>query len=189
MLGVLATGVGYVADGGAGSAATPRASVAAAEDATQAASAAQARVTPGFEIRREVHRLPAGSGTGRRVVFSESEQRVWLVAAGGEVVRTHPASGSVYDNLFPGTYEVFSRSRHATAFDLASTMEYFVRFTHGTGGSAIGFHDIPVSDGQPVQTVGQLGTPLSHGCIRQERDDAIVLWKFASVGTTVVVTP
>ena len=38
-----------------------------------------------------------------------------------------------------------------------------------------------------VQTLDQLGTPQSHGCIRQERDDAIALWDFTEVGTTVVV--
>jgi lipoprotein-anchoring transpeptidase ErfK/SrfK len=39
-----------------------------------------------------------------------------------------------------------------------------------------------------VQTVAQLGTPQSHGCIRQEREDAIALWEFAPIGTEVVVT-
>ena len=46
-------------------------------------------------------------------------------------------------------------------------MQYFVRFTEGDNGAAIGFHDIPVDDGALVQSVAQLGTPLSHGCIRQ----------------------
>lgn len=132
--------------------------------------------------------LPAGSGRGRRVVFSESMQRVWLVDTAEDVVRTYLVSGSIYDNLEPGTYEVFSRSRNAVGIDDSGTMEYFVRFTYGTGGSAIGFHTIPVDDGRPVQTLGQLGTPLSHGCIRQERRDAIALWDFAPEGTTVVVT-
>jgi lipoprotein-anchoring transpeptidase ErfK/SrfK len=67
-------------------------------------------------------------------------------------------------------------------------MKYFVRFTQGDTGAAIGFHDIPVKDGQLVQTERQLGTPQSHGCIRQKRSDAIALWKFAPLGTDVVVT-
>nr|WP_246304153.1 L,D-transpeptidase [Nocardioides thalensis] len=133
--------------------------------------------------------LPVGSGEGRRVVFSESQQRVWLVEDDGTVVRTYLASGSVYDNLDPGTYEVFSTSRYAVGIDDSGTMEYFVRFTHGDEGAAIGFHTIPVDDGVPVQTRDQLGTPLSHGCIRQAEADAIALWDFAPVGTTVVVTP
>ena len=67
-------------------------------------------------------------------------------------------------------------------------MKYFVRFTTGDEGAAIGFHDIPIDDGAPVQTVAQLGTPQSHGCIRQSAQDAIALWDFAPLGTTVVVT-
>ncbi|UMG91727.1 AAA family ATPase [Nocardioides sp. TF02-7] len=133
--------------------------------------------------------LPPGSGSGHRVVFSEGRQRVWLVDDADAVVRTYPVSGSVYDNLDPGTYEVFSTSRHAVGIDDSGTMEYFVRFTYGDAGAAIGFHTIPVDDGRPVQTEAQLGTPLSHGCIRQREEDAIALWDFAPLGTTVVVTP
>lgn len=131
--------------------------------------------------------LPRGSGTGRRVVFSEGRQRVWLVAEGNDVRRTYLVSGSLYDNLDPGTYEVFSRSEQAWGIDDTGTMKYFVRFTQGDN-AAIGFHDIPVDEGRPVQTVDQLGTPRSHGCVRQRRADAIALWRFAPLGTKVVVT-
>ncbi|MCR1782027.1 L,D-transpeptidase [Nocardioides carbamazepini] len=132
--------------------------------------------------------LPAASGTGRRVVFSEERQRVWLVDGAGSVERTYLVSGSVYDNLEPGTYAVYSRSRNAIGIDDSGTMEYFVRFTQGTQGAAIGFHTIPVDEGEPVQTIAQLGTPLSHGCIRQARPNAIAMWEFAPIGTKVVVT-
>lgn len=130
--------------------------------------------------------LPEESGSGKRVVFSEGRQRVWLVD-GKDVQRTYPVSGSIYDNLDPGTYEVYSRSEQAWGIDDSGTMKYFVRFTQGDN-AAIGFHTIPVDDGKPVQTVAQLGTPLSHGCIRQRHADAVALWDFAPIGTTVVVT-
>jgi lipoprotein-anchoring transpeptidase ErfK/SrfK len=130
--------------------------------------------------------LPAGSGQGRRVVFSESEQRVWLVGRGDRVRRTYLVSGSLHDNLDPGTYAVYSRSERAWGIDDSGTMRYFVRFAHGDN-AAIGFHDIPVDEGQKVQTVAELGTPQSHGCIRQRRADAVALWEFAPLGTTVVV--
>ena len=82
------------------------------------------------------------------MVFSEGRQRVWLVSADGQVERTYLVSGSVSDNLDPGTYEVYSRSEQAWGIDDSGTMKYFVRFTHGDN-AAIGFHDIPVDDGQP----------------------------------------
>jgi len=133
--------------------------------------------------------LPAASGSGRRVVYDISDQQVWLVEADGDVARTHPVSGSRYDQVEPGVYEVYSTSRQATGWHGTETMEHMVRFTRGER-AAIGFHSIPVSaeTGEPVQTLAELGTPLSDGCVRQAADDAAALFDFASVGTAVVVT-
>ncbi|GGU17992.1 hypothetical protein GCM10007979_15930 [Nocardioides albus] len=131
--------------------------------------------------------LPADSGSGRRAVFSISRQRVWIVSAADRPLRTYPVSGSVYDNLKPGTYRVFSRSKHARGIDDSGTMKWFVRFTRGPN-AAIGFHNIPVDKGKRVQSRAQLGTPLSHGCIRQAEPDAKAMWRFARLGTKVVVT-
>ena len=131
--------------------------------------------------------LPAGTGSGKRIVFSQSLQRVWLVGRARHVERTYLVSGSLTDNLDPGTYSVYSRSEQAWGVDDSGTMRWFVRFTQGDTGAAIGFHDIPVDDGQRVQTQSQLGTPRSHGCIRQKESDAKALWAFAPIGTTVVV--
>jgi len=131
--------------------------------------------------------LPASSGTGLRIVFSQSRQRVWLVDASDDVERTYLVSGSTTDNLQPGTYEVSSRSRWAVGVDDSGVMQYFVRFTQGPTGAAIGFHTIPTHNGVPLQSVAQLGSPQSHGCIRQRTPDAIALWDHAPVGTEVVV--
>ena len=132
--------------------------------------------------------IPVDSGEGRRVVFDMSAQRVWLIGRAGGVRRTYPVSGSVTDNLDPGTYEVYSRSEQAWGIDDSGSMKFMVRFAHGDR-AAIGFHDIPVKDGARVQTRAELGSPQSHGCIRQWRPDARALWEFAPLGTTVVVVP
>ena len=137
---------------------------------------------------RESDALPADSGKGRRIVFSEIAQRVWLVADDGKVERTYLVSGSKFDNLDPGTYNVESKTRHATAFDYSGSMEYFVRFATGFT-APIGFHTVPVDNaGRLEQSKKELGTPTSAGCVRQWRDDAIALWTFAPIGTKVVVT-
>lgn len=144
------------------------------------------RIAPAmlFEASSEVP--PPDSGEGRRVVYSEKEQRVWLISEDEEVERSYLVSGSVYDNLHPGTYAVYSRSEQAWGIDDSGTMRWFVRFTQGEN-AAIGFHDIPIDDGELVQTKDDLGTPTSHGCIRQKSKDARALWDFAPIGTTVVV--
>jgi lipoprotein-anchoring transpeptidase ErfK/SrfK len=40
-----------------------------------------------------------------------------------------------------------------------------------------------------VQSVSQLGQPLSGGCVRQSTPDAIWMWNWAYIGTKVVVLP
>lgn len=132
--------------------------------------------------------LPKHSGTGRRIVFDESAQRVWLVGPRGGVVRTYLVSGSKYPNLDTDTYQVYSKSRHATAYNSNETMAFMVRFAQGRTGSPIGFHSVPAfPNGTLVEARSQLGTPQSDGCVRQWINDARALWNFAEIGTTVVV--
>jgi len=164
----------------------------AAYNTSQAAldtATAERPLSPADDVRepeRSSHAVPDRSGSGRRVVLDISGQRVWLIEEGA-ATRTYLVSGSTHRNLSPGSYEVYSRSQTATSYDLSSTMRYFARFTHGAR-AAIGFHDIPRdNDGKPIQRRDQLGTPLSAGCIRQAKPDARALWRFAPVGTTVVV--
>lgn len=156
---------------------------------TKAPSTTPASTTPSRTVssaRTTAAALPADSGSGRRIVFSIKDQRVWLVDAKNTAFSTYLVSGSLTHNLDPGKYAVFSKSRWAVGVDDSGVMQYFVRFAHGVN-AAIGFHTIPTQNGKPLQSVSQLGTPESHGCIRQNLPDAIRLWDFAPVGTDVVV--
>jgi lipoprotein-anchoring transpeptidase ErfK/SrfK len=131
--------------------------------------------------------LPSHSGSGRRIVYSRAQQQVWAVDAQGRVVKTHRVSG-LRNSPRAGTYRVFSRS--LTTFSTenrAVTWRYMVRFAHGPDGGNIGFHEIPTKRGVPLQSVAQLGEPLSHGCVRQSHADALWTWNWAGVGTKVVV--
>lgn len=131
---------------------------------------------------------PQKSGEGRRIVFDQGDQRVWLIDDDEAVVRTYLVSGSRFENLSPGAYSVTSKTRHATAFDASGTMEYFVRFATGFS-EPIGFHSVPHDNsGKLEQTKAQLGQRLSAGCVRQWKNDAIALWEFAPIGTKVHVT-
>ena len=135
--------------------------------------------------------LPAESGHGRRAVYSKSLQRVWAVDENEVVIKTHRVSGKL-DPLdpAPGVYTVWSRSLRTYAVHNPSiTWSYMVRFAHGSNGGNIGFHEIPYQYGQPVQSVDQLGDPLSGGCVRQSTPDAIWMWEWAQLGTVVVVLP
>jgi len=130
--------------------------------------------------------VPVNSGSGRRIVYSNSDQRVWLIEADESVTTTHLVSGKI-NTPMPGSYAVFSESRNAWAGHDGITMEYMVRFTWGRT-LAIGFHSIPkYSNGQPMQTEEQLGTYRSAGCVRQRVDQAKFLYDWAEIGTPVIV--
>lgn len=131
--------------------------------------------------------LPAHSGTGRRIVYTEkTPQHVWLVEADGTIVRDYAGSGRA-DWPRPGTYHVFSKSRYTSAPGL--TFAYMTRFAHGRTAS-IGFHTIPRYAGTTRLThpVSQLGLPVGHGgCVHLTDAGAAFLYRWARIGTTVVV--
>ena len=130
--------------------------------------------------------LPANSGAGRRAVYSNSMQHVWIVEGSGRVIRDYDVSGR-RGMPSPGTYKVYSRSRYSSSGSLS--LPYMVRFARGSR-LAIGFHQIPVRpDGSMIQSYSQLGTPLSHGCVRQSAMDAAFMWDWGQLGTVVVVLP
>lgn len=135
--------------------------------------------------------VPPNSGAGRRVVYSKTMQRVWVVDGNERMIKTHLVSGKRTPlDPRPGTYRVWSRSRHTFAIQNPSiTWGYMIRFAKGANGGNIGFHEIPYQYGRPVQSISQLGQALSGGCVRQARSDAIWMWNWAGIGTVVVVLP
>jgi peptidoglycan hydrolase-like protein with peptidoglycan-binding domain len=137
--------------------------------------------------------VPGNSGSGRRIVYSKSQMRVWTVEANGRPSKTHLVSGnSGWNYPTPGTYSVFSKSSYTCAYGNSSVCwRYMVRFAHGPGGGNIGFHEIPVNlaTGARLQSDAQLGQALSSGCVRQSTSDAIYMWHWAPIGTRVVVLP
>ena len=132
--------------------------------------------------------LPSESGAGRRIVYSNSDQRVWLVEGDGTVTDSYLISGK-QGVPAPGTYEVFSKSEAAFAGHDDITMSHMVRFAHGRS-LPIGFHAIPNDgNGRPLQTEEDLGEYHSAGCVRQSPGHAANLFAWADIGTAVVVLP
>ena len=132
--------------------------------------------------------LPAGSGSGRRIVYSNSRQRVWLVEASGAVSHSWLVSGR-RGIPAPGTYRVFSKSPSSAAGPTGGLrLGHMVRFARGQR-LAIGFHAIPTARGRPIQGIDELGEFRSAGCVRQDPRDAATLYAWAPIGTAVVVTP
>ena len=131
-------------------------------------------------------------GKGKRIIYSNSQQRVWLIDANEQLVDTYLVSGrkGIPHN---GTYTVYSKSRNAWAPYGGITMKNMVRFVRPrTWGNqwAYGFHSIPrYPNGEPMQTEDELGYFRSGGCVRQADHKAAALYDWAPIGTTVHAIP
>ena len=133
--------------------------------------------------------LPANSGVGRRVVYQNKLQWVWVVDANNKVREAMPVSGR-RGVPKPGEYRVTSQSLRSYSLDFEGVrFVNMTRFAFGPAGGNIGFHAIPTKDGKVLQTEEQLGTFQGSGCIRMAPDDAKLIFKFATRGTKVVVLP
>ncbi|MBB1260027.1 hypothetical protein [Streptomyces alkaliterrae] len=124
--------------------------------------------------------LPAGSGDGKRVVYSLESDRVWLVDEEENVTRTFKVTPGTVDPL-PGSYTVTSRSANITGSD-GVPVENVVRFALHEG-VVIGFS---------AATSGETAEPdpsKKTGGIREGRKDGKAMWLFATLDTKVVVLP
>ncbi|MEK8172126.1 hypothetical protein NKH77_31185 [Streptomyces sp. M19] len=124
--------------------------------------------------------LPDSSGSGTRVVYSLAAKRVWLVNAAEDVTRTFsvlPSSASPS----PGTYKVSSRSLSVVGSD-GVHVENVVVF-HQEGSVVFGFS--AAVDGSKPDPNAEKKT----GGIREPRLDGIAMYRFAQIGTPVVVLP
>jgi len=140
------------------------------------------------ETRRFAPRLPKNTGDGRRVVYSNSLQWVWVVDKNEQVVRSMPVSGrrGVPE---PGTYRVTSQSPWSFSLDFEGVdFRWMTRFATGPEGGNIGFHEIPRKDGKAMQTYAQLGAFAGSGCVRMATEDVKFIYRWARPGTQVVVT-
>ena len=140
-------------------------------------------------VLAEVAPVPIKSGTGRRIVYANRQQRVWVINADNEVIRTFPVSGML-GQPGNGTFSVFSKSPTSYSPEFAGvTFRFMTRFAIGRNGGNIGFHEIPIRNSKPMQTVDELGAFKGSGCLRSSTKDALFIYQWATLGTKVVVVP
>ena len=137
----------------------------------------------------EVAPVPAKSGTGRRIVYANRQQRVLVINTNNKVIRTFLVSGMLRQPG-KGTFKVFSKSRASFSPEFAGvTFRFMTRFAIGRNGGNVGFHEIPLRYGKPMQTVDELGAFKGSGCLRSSTQDARFIYRWATLGTKVVVVP
>ena len=146
-------------------------------------------VAPVINSAESAMLVPAKSGSGRRIVYSNKQLRVWVINASGQVIRTFLVSGQ-RGQPKKGVYAVRSQSVSSFSQELKGVkFRFMTRFAIGRNGGNIGFHEIPTKNGVPLQTEEELGTYLGSGCLRSSTQDAKFIFNWAKPGTTVVVVP
>jgi lipoprotein-anchoring transpeptidase ErfK/SrfK len=133
--------------------------------------------------------VPKNSGSGRRIVYSNRQLRVWVTNASGDVIRTFLVSGQ-RGQPKKGSYFVKNQSVSSFSQELEGVkFRFMTRFAIGRNGGNIGFHEIPIRNGKPMQTVDELGAFKGSGCLRTSTQDALFIYKWANLGTKGVVVP
>jgi hypothetical protein len=127
--------------------------------------------------------VPADSGSGKRIVYSIEAKRVWLIGSdGSSVQRTFQiVPGTIPAPL--GTYHVSGRDSGETGSD-GTSVQYVVFFDNpATVNSSTSFAFDAEAD-----ISGLPPAPTGHtGAVRTTQADAVAIWYFAPIGTTVTV--
>ncbi|MFD9002067.1 hypothetical protein ACFV0T_14005 [Streptomyces sp. NPDC059582] len=122
--------------------------------------------------------VPDGSGTGRRIVYSLGQRRVWLVDASDATRRTFTVwPGTV--SPAAGKYTVSTRKDATTGSD-GVQIEHIMYFAAASGVN-IAFSNA-VDGSSPPPASG-----ARTGGIRMPKADGAALWAFGATGTKVTV--
>ncbi|MCO4698833.1 hypothetical protein LRR80_04922 [Streptomyces sp. RO-S4] len=123
--------------------------------------------------------VPADSGTGRRIVYSLGQKRVWLVDASDAARRSFPVwPGTVAPD--PGTYSIGTRNEATTGSD-GVPVEHIMYFAQKSG-VFVAFSNAVDGSSPPPADPG-----AKTGGIRVAKQDGKALWTFGAPGTTVRV--
>ncbi|MEU1080458.1 hypothetical protein ABZ368_09445 [Streptomyces sp. NPDC005908] len=123
--------------------------------------------------------VPADSGTGRRIVYSLGQKRVWLVDASDAARHSFTVwPGTVAPD--PGTYSIGTRNEATTGSD-GVPVEHIMYFAQKSGVFVAFSNAVDGSSPPPA------GPGAKTGGIRVAKQDGKALWTFGTPGTTVRV--
>ena len=133
--------------------------------------------------------LPLPIITNKRIVISISQQHLWTYENNAPRSEHVISTGIDRSPTIPGIYQVRTHelSAYASVWDL--TMPHFMGIYEGWPGFMNGLHGLPTLSSGRQLWAGNLGQPVSYGCIILDLDEAEDLYHWAEEGVVVEIQP
>lgn len=143
--------------------------------------------------------------TGKHIIISLPDQRIWAVENGIVVLNVLISSGKAGYKTPKGNYTVMNHIDTAYSKPYGLWMDYWMALKSDTTGfRGYGLHRLPFwkvrqggrvegevkngrlyTDGRLYEDYAHLGKPMSHGCVRLGLDSSRILYNWTSDGTPV----
>jgi LysM repeat protein len=135
--------------------------------------------------------LPLPVVENKRIVVSLSQQRMWVYEKGSLKWEWPLSTGISSSPTSPGVFQVQSHESNAYASNWNLWMPYFMGIYRPVPTSDFmnGFHGFPTRNGSTLLWTGDLGHPVTYGCILISTENAISLYEWAEEGVVVEVRP
>ncbi|MBL1136748.1 MAG: L,D-transpeptidase family protein [Chloroflexi bacterium] len=133
--------------------------------------------------------LPLPIVPNKRIVVSISQQHVW-VYENGQVIWDWVASTGISSSpTSPGVFQIQSHEEEAYAGNWNLWMPHFMGVYRPVPSSDFmnGFHGFPTRGSSQLLWTGDLGHPVTYGCILVSSDNAALLFDWAEPGVVVEI--
>jgi LysM repeat protein len=133
--------------------------------------------------------LPLPVIANKRIVVSIGRQRMWAYQDGTLVWEWVVSTGIPSSPTAPGVFQVQSHDGTAYAASWDLWMPHFLGIYRPVPTSDFmnGFHGFPTRDGASLLWTGNLGQPVTFGCILLETGNAALLYDWAEDGVVVEI--
>jgi LysM repeat protein len=133
--------------------------------------------------------LPLPVVENKRIVVSISRQRLWAYQNGNLVWEWVVSTGIPSSPTAPGVFQIQSHDGTAYASSWDLWMPHFLGIYRPVPSSSFmnGFHGFPTRDGASLLWTGDLGHPVTFGCILLDTANAALLYDWAEAGVIVEI--
>jgi len=135
--------------------------------------------------------LPLPVVENKRIVVSLSEQKMWAYENGAVKWEWLVSTGIPSSPTSLGVFQVQTHEPNAYASKWDLWMPHFLGIYRPvpTADFMNGFHGFPTRGGSRLLWTGDLGHPVTYGCILISTENAIALYEWAEEGVVVEVRP